>query len=110
MQNTRLNSLVEVVTDRIDRLFRNPWRRVSLLLISLLFGFFLGNAISTTTGQQAELDIVAAGILVILFEGISRVIYGGSQQLRRSLAAEIINALRIGITYSLFIDAFKLGS
>lgn len=110
MQNTRLNSLVGVVTDRAGQLFRNPWRRASLLLISLLFGFFLGNAVSTTAGQQAELDIVTASFLVVLFEITSRVIYSGNERLRRSLLADTVNALRIGMTYSLFLDALKLGS
>lgn len=110
MQNTRLNGLVGSVTERISRLFQNPWRRLSLLSISLLFGFYLGSAISTTAGQQAQLDIVVATILVVLTEVISRAVYGGSDRVRRSLPAELINTLKIGMTYSLFIDAFKLGS
>jgi Protein of unknown function (DUF565) len=110
MQNTRLNSLVGVVTDQLGQLFRNPWRRVSLLLISLLFGFFLGSAISTTAGQRAELDIFVASVMVILFEITSQVVYGGSRQLRRSLPAEMINVLKIGMTYSLVLEALKLGS
>ncbi len=110
MQNTRLNGLVGSATEQIGQLFQNPWRRVSLLLISLLFGFYLGSAISTTAGQRAQLDIVAATILVVLTEAISRVIYGSSDRVRRSLPAELINTLKIGMIYSLFIDAFKLGS
>ena len=110
MQNTRLNSLVGSATEQIGQLFQNPWRRVSLLLISLLFGFYLGSAISTTAGQRAQLDIVAATILVVLTEVISRVVYGSSDRVRRSLPVELINTLKIGMTYSLFIDAFKLGS
>jgi hypothetical protein len=110
MQNTRLNSLVGVVTDQIRQLFRNPWRRVSLMLISLLFGFFLGNVISTSAGQRAELDVVAASFLVILFEVTSRIIYSNRESFRRSLPAEMINALKIGMTYSFVLEAFKLGS
>lgn len=110
MQNTRLNGLVGSATEQIGQLFQNPWRRVSLLLISLLFGFYLGSAISTTAGQRAQLDIVAATILVVLTEVISRVVYSSSDRVRRSLPVELINTLKIGMTYSLFIDAFKLGS
>ncbi len=110
MQNTRLNGLLGAVTDQIGQLFQNPWRRTSLLLISLLFGFYVGTAISTTAGQMAQLDIVAATILVVLNEVISRVVYGRRDRVGRSLPAELINTLKIGMTYSLFIDAFKLGS
>ena len=110
MQNTRLNGLVGAVTGQIGQVFQNPWRRSSLLLISLLFGFYLGTAISTTAGQRAQLDIVAATLLVVLTEIINRVVYGSRDRVRRSLPAELVNALKIGVTYSLFIDAFKLGS
>lgn len=110
MQNTRLNTFVERTITQVDQTFRNPWRRVSLLLICLLLGFFLGNVISTSAGQRAELDVVAAFLLVLLTEVISRFMYGVDRQVRRSLPAEVINALKIGLIYSLFLDAFKLGS
>jgi hypothetical protein len=110
MQNTRLNTLVERTVLQVDQTFRNPWRRVSLLLISLLLGFFLGNAISTSAGQRAELDIVAAFLLVLLTEAVSRFTYTSNRSLRRSLPFEVANALKLGLIYSLFLDAFKLGS
>ena len=62
MQNTRLNNLFDAIARRLGQWFLNPWRRLSLLIISFLFGFFLGTAISTTAGQKAELDIVVAAI------------------------------------------------
>ncbi|NDJ19343.1 DUF565 domain-containing protein [Myxacorys almedinensis] len=110
MQNTRLNTLVQATTKQVDQLFRNPWRRVSLLTIGLLFGFLVGNILSTTAGQRSELDVVAALLIVVATELTSRVIYGGSEQLKRSLSAEFINMLKIGVIYSLCLEAFKLGS
>lgn len=110
MQNTRLNTIVGTTSDRLTQTFRNPWRRVSLLLISLLLGFFLGNAISTSAGQRAELDVVAALFLVIITEVISRFAYSGSDRFRGSLPAQVLNTLKLGLIYSLFLDAFKLGS
>jgi hypothetical protein len=110
MQNTRLNAFVETTSGRIGQVFQNPWRRISLLVICLLFGFFLGNAISTSAGQRAELDIVAALLLALLTEGISRLNYSGSRLFRRSLPMEGLNALKLGLIYALFLEAFKLGS
>lgn len=80
------------------------------MLISLLLGFFIGNAISTSAGQRAELDVFAALILLLLTEAISRAVYLGSREFRRSLPIECLNALKLGVIYSLFLDAFKLGS
>lgn len=110
MQNTRLNSLVNAIGGQLGGLFFNPWRRLSLLAIALLFGFFLGTAVSTTAGQSAEWDIFAAGILVGLVEIIDRIYYNRNQRARRALWIEALNALKIGLTYSLFVDAFTLGS
>lgn len=110
MQNTRLNAIVGTTINQTTQLFRNPWRRVSLLLIGFLFGFFLGSAIATSAGQRAELDILAAFLMLLLTELISRITYSGNERLRGSLLMECANALKLGLIYSLFLDAFKLGS
>jgi Protein of unknown function (DUF565) len=110
MQNTRLNTVFDRLSDRLGGFFRNPWRRLSLILISLLLGNFLGTAISTISGQKADLDIVVAAFLVVLLEGVSWVAYGGGRERSRSLLIQLLNATKIGITYSLFVEAFKLGS
>lgn len=111
MQNTRLNRLVDAIASRVGGWFGNPWRRLSLLTISLLFGVFLGTAIPTTAGQAADWDIIGAGLLVAFTEVASRLFYVANRQGgSRPLWAEMLNALKIGLTYSLFIEAFKLGS
>jgi hypothetical protein len=110
MQNTRINNLLDAIATRLSQWFLNPWRRLSLLIISFLFGFFLGNAASTTAGQRAELDIVVAGFLVVLTEVTSRIFYSQSFFAKRSLFVDSLNLLKIGFTYSLFLEAFKLGS
>ncbi|AFZ25470.1 Protein of unknown function (DUF565) [Cylindrospermum stagnale PCC 7417] len=110
MQNTRLNNLFDTIARQLGQWFINPWRRLSLLVISFLFGFFLGTAVSTTAGQKAELDIVVAGFLVLLTEVTSRIFYSRGFLARRSLWVESLNLLKVGFIYSLFIEAFKLGS
>ena len=107
MQNTRLNNLFNAIGGQWGRWLFNPWRRLSLLAISLLFGFFLGTAVSTTAGQSSDWDIVGAAILIALVEIVNRIYY---RQKARSFWVESLNALKIGLTYSLFIEAFKLGS
>ncbi|MEG4816407.1 DUF565 domain-containing protein [Microcoleus sp. K5-D4] len=110
MQNTRINRLIDVLGDRFRGWLSNPWRRISLLIISLLFGTFLGTAISTIAGQSADWDIIAAGLLVLLTELVNWLVYGGPRSVARSLWVEMLNALKIGLTYNLFVEAFKLGS
>jgi hypothetical protein len=110
MQNTRINRLIDVLSERFRGWLSNPWRRISLLLISLLFGTFLGTAISTIAGQSADWDIIAAALLVLLTEFASWLVYGGLRPVARSFWVEMLNALKIGVTYNLFVEAFKLGS
>lgn len=117
MQNTRLNNLVNVALANIGQWFANPWRHLSLVLISLLLGIFLGSAIPTTAGQVANWDVIAAGVLLLFTEVVSRVVYSRRRRTPstsefswRSLLAEVVNALKMGLTYSMFVEAFKIGS
>ncbi len=110
MQNTRLNNLFNSIVRRLEQWIFNPWRRISILIISLLFGFFLGNAIATTAGQTAEWDIVVAGTLVFATEIANRIFYNRSVMGRQIFWVQSINYLKIGLTYSMFLEAFKLGS
>lgn len=128
MQNTRLSTLVDNALGRFSRSLQNPWRRLSLLLITVLTGNFLASTISTVAGQKAELDVLAAFLLVLLTELISWIVYrvdrsrslAGEQPIARpgtdvrspagSLLLEALNGLKLGLIYGLFLEAFKLGS
>lgn len=111
MQNTRLNQLFDIFLARLGQWLQNPWRRISVLVISLLFGTFLGIAISTIAGQEASWDISVAFILLLLTELISVLAYRRrSPDANQSIWIESLNALKIGLSYSLFLLAFLLGS
>lgn len=117
MQNTRLNTLVSVVSDRFRNWLFNPWRRLSLGIISLLFGNFFAIAISSIAGQTADLDVVISLFLLLFVEFVSRVVYrrppsvDPSGAVRKSpLLLELLNTFKIGMVYGLFVEAFKLGS
>jgi hypothetical protein len=115
VQRTRLSTLIELTGRRIELLFSNPWRRIALNLIALLLGFFLGSVTITTAGQRAIWDVSSAALLFLATELIALFAYrrGGSSLTNspaRSLWLGTLNLIRIGIIYSLFLEAFKLGS
>nr|WP_206043938.1 DUF565 domain-containing protein [Geitlerinema sp. P-1104] len=87
---------------------RNPWRRTSLIIIGFLFGYFLGNAISTISGQKAFLDMTVAFIMLLITEAVNWLVYGRLRQ--SSLFSDTLSATKVGLVYSLFVEAFKLGS
>ena len=75
MQNTRLNTLIDRLISQFTQWAENPWRRISLIIISLLLGNFLATAISTSTGQKADLDIAISITLLGIVELISWLTY-----------------------------------
>lgn len=75
MQRTRLNTLVDQSVLQFRQWVFNPWRRLAVIVISLLFGNFFATAISATAGQAAKLDVTISAILVIIVEVISWVYY-----------------------------------
>ncbi len=121
MQRTRLSTLTATTARRLSQWAFNPWRRLSVVIISLLFGHFLGNAIAATAGQAARWDITLSALLLIMVELINWLYYRRPRLLQRptlaedvptqrTLVTELLNALKLGLTYSLFVEAFKLGS
>jgi uncharacterized membrane protein YoaK (UPF0700 family) len=109
MQRTRLNTLVEVRGQQLSEFFANPWRRISLLLLGFLSGFFIGAAVSTTAGQDAQWDVVCAALVLLATELTNRWVYRHRRP-DQIIGTEVINTFKIGVVYSLFLEAFKLGS
>lgn len=113
MQDTRLSTLVDRISGRFVVFLRNPWRRTSLLIIGLLGGNFLATTVSTVAGQRADLDVTVALILVLFVEIVSVLVYRSDRRRadeQRSLLLEVLNSIKLGLIYGLFVDAFKLGS
>ncbi len=121
MQNTRLNTLIDRIFQQFTQWAENPWRRLSLIIISLLFGNFLATAIASSTGQRTDLDILVSFIILVITELISWLTYGtalGRRKLgkynsilgQRPILIAILNSLKLGIIYGLFVEGFKLGS
>ncbi|MGP1374658.1 MAG: DUF565 domain-containing protein [Almyronema sp.] len=118
MQNTRLSTLFSSTLNRFLLWVGNPWRRLSLEIISLLFGNFFAVAVSATAGQTADLDVLISALLIGFVELVSRFHYRKPSRDRSdnqrgsasSVFGSLINAFKIGLTYGLFVEAFKLGS
>ncbi|PZV19690.1 MAG: hypothetical protein DCF20_00295 [Pseudanabaena sp.] len=117
MQNTRLSTIINVSVGQLSRWSRNPWRRSSFILISLLLGFFLASVISTVSGAKSEQDIVTAAVTLFLVEIINFYVYGARRgkiaddnRSPKLLTSEILNSIKLGLLYGLFLEAFKLGS
>jgi len=115
MQKTRLNLLLDQSVTKIDLFFINPWRRIALILISLLLGIVMGGTITTTAGQSAVLDFIVAFSLIIFTEAISFFIYSRKKEKqngdhKNSLILSVLNFFKIGLTFGLYFEAVKLAT
>ena len=108
LQRTRLQQSLGGAWPRLEQWARNPWRRLSVLLIVLLSTFFLGNAVSTIIGARAFLDPPAALICVVLIELAIRLRRPLLQRGGDRLGLELLDMTRIGFCYGLLLEGFKL--
>jgi Protein of unknown function (DUF565) len=116
MQDTRpnrftgsINRFFANLSSRTNAWLQDPWRRSSISLVSLLGGFYLANLLPGSIGSLGtapKFNIAIATLLVVVVEGVSRIVY--SQKGRNTITVDIINALKIGGTYSLFLDALHI--
>ena len=108
LQQTRFQRQLAELGPSLERWAANPWRRLSLLLIVLLFGFSVGGAVGSITGALAKLDPLSALICVLLIELAIR---ARAPLLRRDgvgLGLQLLDMVRIGVLYGLLLDGFKL--
>jgi FtsH-binding integral membrane protein len=112
MQNTRLSNLLGYISINLRNWLANPWRRTSVMIICLLAGYFLGSAVPLISGQAAVSDIAIAAVMLTLTELVSFLAYRPRDDSNRlgGWGTNLLNALKIGFIYSMFVESFKLGS
>ncbi|WP_255110109.1 DUF565 domain-containing protein [Synechococcus sp. RedBA-s] len=107
-QQTRLHRQVVLVGDRLRQWAENPWRRLSLVLITGLGAFFFGGAVGMLTGALDYLDPLAALVCVLPIELSIRCRRLLLQRPQDRLTLQLVDAGRIGLLYGLLQEGFKL--
>lgn len=82
-------------------------------ILNLLIGFFTATTLSTIPGQTDDWAIVASALLTSICEFIGYIRYHKNQIRQKTPSKYLVdplNTMKIGLTYGLFVDAFKLGS
>nr|YP_009511012.1 hypothetical protein [Hydropuntia rangiferina]AXI96685.1 hypothetical protein [Hydropuntia rangiferina]UAD87368.1 hypothetical protein [Hydropuntia rangiferina] len=75
-----------------------------------MYRFFLSTVLSTIPSQTGDWGIIAGSLIVTLNEIFSKQIYKYLKKNYKLPILRILNCIRIGVIYGLFVDAFKLGS
>lgn len=103
----RLVDFVKAIP-KISRVyFKSPFRRALYGGISLLGGFYVAQTISLSFGALGVNDVIAAVLCVLFAEYITKYYHTRPQM---TFTVALINNFKMGFTYGLFIDAFKLAS
>jgi hypothetical protein len=109
-QSTRLQRLERRFGSALLRQLRESWRAGSLAILSLLVGFYLAQNVSSLLLTQLRggrpLTVL---LLVVLFELLVR-LRSRFVQSSPPLGWVMVDNLRLGATYSLVLEAFKIGS
>nr|YP_009396981.1 hypothetical protein [Spyridia filamentosa]ARW66167.1 hypothetical protein [Spyridia filamentosa] len=78
-------------------------------IIGLLIGFFIASILSTIPAQTGDWGIIGGSIIVAINEILSKIKYQ-HQIIYCKYLIDLMNFIKIGIIYGIFVDAFKLGS
>ncbi|XP_075106327.1 uncharacterized protein LOC107783172 [Nicotiana tabacum] len=103
----RLVDIIRVVPEISRNYFKSPSRRALFGGISLLGGFYVAQTISLSFGALGVNDVIAAVVCVLITEYVTRFYYSRPKV---TFPIALLNNFKMGFTYGLFIDAFKLAS
>ncbi len=106
MQKTKFKEFIDSLIFIINPIISDTWSKRSLLLLSLLFGFYFTNSmISFLLDKSVNTILLAIIILLIMELAIRSYLIS-----KLTIPVMIINNIRIGSTYALILEAYKLGS
>ncbi|WP_269624830.1 DUF565 domain-containing protein [Prochlorococcus marinus] len=109
MQNTQFKKFINSSIRVINPIVSDSWSKRSILLLSLLSGFYFTNSLLSFLLDKSINTIFLALIILLIMELAIRLsLFSNNKQL--SLMIRSIDNLRIGSSYALILEAFKLGS
>ena len=106
---TNYDSFMKSLFKGFNNSLIGPWRSRSLGLMSVLIGFYLASTISAYYLEEFRQRVLVVGLLCFLLEIAIR--YRRNLiRLNQFPLLLIVDNFRIGITYAIVLEAFKLGS
>jgi hypothetical protein len=107
-QNTRFQTSIAEAGYRLRDWSLNPWRKLSLLVLTCLLSFLIGVGLGSITGALDLLDLVAALICVLVLELSVRARSVLRQGQEGRLPLHLVDMARMGLLYGLLLEGFKL--
>lgn len=110
---TRLGTIVRAAAVQLLEKLNAARKNFPMKIFLLLLGFYTANALATILGQTGDWDVLVAGVVVAVIEGIGMLMYRKPFTVpsgRYQSFIVMVNYWKAGVCLGLFVDAFKLGS
>ena len=108
MQKTKFSRINEQFSTLFFGFLSSSWKSKSINIISVLTGYFLFANFVTKFISEGKNELIMVPIIILLIELIIRI--KPSQKSKFYNLWSILDKVRIGSTYAVILEAFKLGS
>ena len=108
MQKTNYSTILDKLNNFIFGFLSSTWKSKSISLISVLTGYFLFANFLTKFISEGKHELVMVPVIILFIEFIIRIKPSSKSKLFELWS--IIDRVRIGATYAVILEAFKLGS
>ena len=108
MQKTKFSRISDKINNFLFGFLSSSWKSKSINLTSVLIGYFLFANFITKFISEGKNELVMVPIIIVLIEIIIRI--RPPDRSRFFSLWLIFDKLRIGATYAVILEAFKLGS
>tara|TARA_Y200000002_G_C22480415_1_gene578517 strand:- start:89 stop:415 length:327 start_codon:yes stop_codon:yes gene_type:complete len=108
MQKTKFSRINDRFNNLLFGFLSSSWKSKSINIISVLTGYFLFANFITKFISEGKNELVMVPIIILFIELIIRI--RPSQESRFFNIWSIVDKVRIGATYAVILEAFKLGS
>ena len=108
MQKTNFSRITYQINNLLFGFLSDTWRSKSIGIISVLTGYFLFANFITKFISEGKNELIMVPIIILVIELIIRI--RPSQKSNFFTVWSIVDKIRIGASYAVILEAFKLGS
>ncbi len=108
MQKTKFSKINDHFNDLLFGFLSSSWKLKSINIISVLTGYFLFANFVTKFISEGKNELIMVPIIILIIEIIIRIKPPAKSSLYYFWS--LIDKVRIGATYAVILEAFKLGS
>ena len=108
MQKTKFSNINDKFNNLLFGFLSSSWKSKSINLITVLSGYFLFANFITKFISEGKNELIMVPIIILIIELVIRI--KPSSKSKLFYLWSILDKIRVGATYALILEAFKLGS